>query len=133
MGLAVMKEYWLAKIAAQNETLMKDVRRLRKVCEFQVIHQQQKQKQQIPKRPIHRHSSLPLDFGIQMQQNTSPNSSIRTPPIFSPDSLTGMMKNISLTPASNNEVSREGGFSNVTPKDSLEMDINSRSASSSVI
>ena len=126
--------FGFGKIAAQNETLMKDVRRLRKVCEFQVIHQQQKQKQQIPKRPIHRHSSLPLDFGIQMQQNTNPNSSIRTPPIFSPDSLTGMMKNISLTPASNNEEgSREGGFLNVTPKDLLEVDINNRSASSSVI
>lgn len=78
--------------AAENEALINDVRRLQKLSEFQVLHQQQKQKQQqLQRRNIHRHSSLPSDFAVQMQQYSESNAGSSYSPL---DSLAGLVKNM---------------------------------------
>ncbi|KAI5077207.1 hypothetical protein GOP47_0007031 [Adiantum capillus-veneris] len=51
---------------SQNETLSTEVQRLQRLYELQLLHDTQRQKQQ-PHR-IHRHSSLPTDFGVQLHQ-----------------------------------------------------------------
>ncbi|MCO5551248.1 hypothetical protein L7F22_004746 [Adiantum nelumboides] len=51
---------------SQNETLSTEVQRLQSLYELQLLHDLQRQKQQ-PHR-IHRHSSLPTDFGVQLHQ-----------------------------------------------------------------
>lgn len=51
---------------SQNERLSSEVKRLQRLYELQVLNDSQRQKQQ-PHR-IHRHSSLPTDFGVQLHQ-----------------------------------------------------------------
>ena len=80
------------------------------MSEFQVLHQQQKHKQQLQRRNIHRHSSLPSDFAVQMQQFSESNAGSRYSPS---DSIAGLMKDMaSITfneTASTSEAAKDGG------------------------
>lgn len=78
---------------SQNEVLKKEVHRLRNLYEFQLLHQEQKQKQQSQVHPLKHHTSLPSDFDIQILESNQFNlgsQQARSDASFS-DSLTGLM------------------------------------------
>ncbi|KAH7436134.1 hypothetical protein KP509_05G004100 [Ceratopteris richardii] len=79
---------------SQNEALMSERERLRRLYGMQVVHDLQSQKQ--PAQRIHRHSSLPTDFGTQLHQYREHNAHAEQaePPSSSPDVLPSVIEDL---------------------------------------